>query len=522
MTMAPQLSLGIRRNAAVDPRRTASVFGERRRTWAEVAERVARLAGGLRALGLGEGDRIAMLALNSDRYLEYFYAVSWAGGVFVPINIRLAPPEFVHWLADSGSRALIVDDAFARVVPEIAPQLPGLEHLVFAGEGETPAGMTGFEALAQHPAIEPSARAGDDLAGLFYTGGTTGVSKGVMLSHANLVHDSLVAAFHYEMPEEPVYLHAAPMFHLADGAATFAVTLGAGTHAYVPAFAPDAVLERIERDRVTNVTLVPAMVNMMTAAPGAAARDLSSVRLVGYGASPMPEAVLKRAMAMMPNARFLQAYGQTECAPILTILPPERHVFEGPLAGKAGSVGRPVINMDVRVLDEDGNECPRGTVGEVCARGPNVMLGYWNRPEQTAEVSRHGWHHTGDGGYMDEDGFIFIVDRLKDMIISGGENVYSAEVENALHKHPDVAECAVIGVPDDTWGERVHAVIRLREGAAADEAALAAHCGALIAGYKRPRSFEFRTEALPLSGAGKILKTELRKPWWADEAKKVH
>ena len=170
----------------------------------------------------------------------------------------------------------------------------------------------------------------------------------------------------------------------------------------------------------------------------------------------------------------------------------------------------------------DGNERPRGTVGEICARGPNVMLGYWNRPEQTEEVSRHGWHHTGDGGYMDEDGFIFIVDRLKDMIISGGENVYSAEVENALYKHPDVAECAVIGVPDDQWGERVHAVVRLQEGAAADEAALTEHCNALIAGFKRPRSYEFKTDPLPLSGAGKILKTELRKPWWEGEAKKVH
>ncbi len=522
MTMAPQLSLGIQRNAVVTPRALASVFGNRRRTWADLAERVARIAGGLRALGLEEGDRVAMLALNSDRYLEYFYAVSWAGCVFVPINTRLAPPEFVHWLSDSGSRALIVDDAFAKIVPELTPHLPGLERLVFAGEGETPSGMTGYEALAAHGGVEPSARGGDDLAGLFYTGGTTGVSKGVMLSHGNLVHDSMVAAVHYEMPEEPVYLHAAPMFHLADGAATFAVTLAGGAHAYVPSFAPDAVLDRIEADRVTNVTLVPAMVNMMTAAPGAAERDLSSVRLIAYGASPMPEAVLKRAMEMMPNARFMQAYGQTECAPILTVLPPDRHVFEGPLAGKAGSVGRPVINMDVRVLDEDGEECPRGTVGEICARGPNVMLGYWNRPEQTKEVSRHGWHHTGDGGYMDEDGYIFIVDRLKDMIISGGENVYSAEVENALYKHPDVAECAVIGVPDDRWGERVHAVVRLKAGATPDEAALSEHCKALIAGYKRPRSFEFRTEPLPLSGAGKILKNELRKPWWEGQAKGVH
>ncbi|MCE8537912.1 long-chain-fatty-acid--CoA ligase [Ruegeria pomeroyi] len=522
MTMPPQLSLMIQRNDAVCPKSIASVFHGRRKTWGEIAARVARIAGGLRTLGLKEGDRVAMLALNSDRYLEFFFATSWAGLVFVPINIRLAPPEVVHWLSDSGSKALIVDDTFLKMIPAITPHLPDLAYVIHAGDSAIPDGMASFEALAQASGGDPSPRCGDELAGIFYTGGTTGVSKGVMLSHGNLVHNAMLMTYHTEYPSDPVYLHAAPMFHLADGASTFSQTMIGGAHAYVPAFTPESTLEAIERDRVTNVTLVPVMVNMLVHHPSAQNRDLSSLRIIGYGASPMPKAVLEKAMALMPNVRFFQAYGQTEVSPILTILSPQRHVFDGPMAGKAGSVGQPCLGMDARILDPDGNEVPRGTIGEVCARGPNVMLGYWNRPEQTAEVSKHGWHHTGDGGYMDEDGFIYIVDRMKDMIISGGENVYSAEVENALFSHSAVAECAVIGVPDDDWGERVHAVVRLHEGSEADAEALRTHCHTLIAGYKCPRSFDFVTTPLPLSGAGKILKTELRKPYWEGQSKQVH
>jgi len=299
------------------------------------------------------------------------------------------------------------------------------------------------------------------------------------------------------------------------------VTMTDGTHTYVPAFNPIDTLACIAENKVEIVLLVPVMMNMMVNHPEAAHYDLSSVALVGYGASPMPQAVLEKAMALMPNAEFGQAYGQTELSPVLTILTPERHVFDGPLAGKAGSVGQPCLGMDLAILDEGGNELPTGEIGEICARGPNVMLGYWNRPDLTAEVSKFGWHHTGDGGYIDADGFVFIVDRMKDMIISGGENVYSAEVENALYGHAEVVECAVIGVPDEDWGERVHAIVRLQDGADEDPEALIAHCRIRIAGFKFPRSISFVQEALPLSGAGKILKTVLRKPFWEGQSKQV-
>jgi long-chain acyl-CoA synthetase len=522
MSMAAQIPQMIQRNAIVCPGSLASTHLGRRRTWGAFAERVARIAGGLHQRGVKPGDRVAMLALNSDRYLDFLFAVSWAGALFVPINIRLAPPEVIHWLSDSGSRTLIVDDTFVPMAQAVADKLPDLRDILYAGENDPPAGMARLDDLAQAPAADMLTRGGDDLAGLFYTGGTTGVSKGVMLSHGNLVFNAMAALHHFSYGTTPVYLHAAPMFHLADGASTFAVTMAGGAHGYVPAFNPVDTMTRIQQDRATGVTLVPVMMNMMINHPDVANYDLSSLKLVGYGASPMPQSVLKRAMQLIPGCSFVQGYGQTECSPLLTILPPEHHALDGPMAAKTSSVGQALIGMDVRILDDTDTEVARGVVGEICARGPNVMQGYWNRPDKTAETWRNGWHHTGDGGYMDDDGFIFIVDRLKDMIISGGENVYSAEVENAIYQHPAVAECAVIGIPSDAWGEQVHAVVRCKDGQALDTDGLIAHCHTLIAGFKCPRSIEIVTDPLPVSGAGKILKMDLRKPWWEGHDKQVN
>jgi len=522
MSMSAKIPQMIQRNSIVCPDHLATTHMGRQQTWGQFADRIARIAGGLQERGVEPGDRVAMLALNGDHYLEFLFAVSWAGAVFVPINIRLAPPEVIHWLSDSGSRTLIVDDTFVPMAEGVRDHLPKLKDVLYAGDKETPAGMTLFDDLAQSTPAAMSTRGGDDLAGLFYTGGTTGVSKGVMLSHANLFNNAMVGGLSFEYGADPVYLHAAPMFHLADGASTFGVTLMGGTHAYVPAFNPEATLKRISEDRVTAVTLVPLMLNMMVNHPGVEDYDVSSLSTIAYGASPMPQSVLKRAMALMPACQFVQGYGQTECSPLLTVLRPECHVLDGPLSSKMASVGHPIIGMDVRILDERDEEVPRGEVGEICTRGPNVMLGYWNRPEKTAETWRNGWHHTGDGGTMDEDGYIFVVDRLKDMIISGGENVYSAEVENAIYQHPAVAECAVIGIPNEKWGEQVHAIVRLKDGHSAEADNIISHCHTLIAGFKCPRSVDLVTDPLPVSGAGKILKIELRKPWWEGFEKQVN
>ncbi len=517
------LTQALKRAVQVNGGAIASHDHGRERTWAEIGGRVAKLAGVIRGLGIEAGDRVAMLALNSDRYFEYFYAVPWAGGVFVPINTRLAPPEIAYWLNDSGSRLLFIDDNFLDAWAALAGELETVEQVIHVGDGAAPDGMLAFEeVLAAADPVEEAGRGYDDLAAIFYTGGTTGKSKGVMLCHRNLVFNSYNAITSFGFRQDMRWLHAAPMFHLADGAGTFAVTMAAGSHVFIPGFTPEGVLAAISSQRVTHGVLVPTMINMLVHHPDVENYDLSSLETIVYGASPMPEAVIRRAMQVIPGCGFIHAYGQTETAPIATKCGPEYHVLEGPKAGRFKSVGHAVLGVEVRVIDEAGQEVPRGTVGQVCVRGPNVMQGYWHKPAETAAALVDGWMRSGDGGYMDEEGFLYIVDRVKDMIISGGENVYSAEVEDAVHQHPAVAEAAVIGVPDDKWGERVHAIVRCRDGAAVSEAELIAHCHALIAGYKCPKTVAFRDQPMPLSGAGKILKTELRKPYWEGHEKQVN
>ncbi|MDP6705938.1 MAG: long-chain-fatty-acid--CoA ligase [Alphaproteobacteria bacterium] len=518
------LTASIKRAMVIAANKVATIDGERVHTWAECGERVARLAGALQdELRLADGGRAAILSLNNDRYFEFSHAMPWAGGVFVPVNTRLAPPEIRYWLEDSGSELLFVDDTFAAVASDLKAELPELRELIYIGDGETPAGMANYEELvaAAGPA-EDAVKGYDDLAALYYTGGTTGTSKGVMLSHRNLVSNALHIVPIFDFHEGMRWLHAAPMFHIADGLSIFGATMVGGHHIFISGFEPGVVLRAIEEHRITNCLLVPTMVNMLVHHPEIEAHDLSSLRRLVYGASPMPEAVIRRAVEVMPHVEFTHAYGQTECAPLVTSNGPDAHRGEGLERGLFKSCGRPVMDVEVKIVDEAGAEVGRGAVGELCARGPNVMLGYWNKPEQTAEALREGWMHSGDGAYMDEDGYVYIVDRVKDMIITGGENVYSAEVESTVHLHPAVAECAVIGVPDDTWGERVHAVVRLKAEAEASADEIVAHCHQHIAGFKCPRSVEIRSEPLPLSGAGKILKTELRKPHWEGEEKQVH
>ncbi len=517
------LSQVIRRAEQVRPQGVATRMGGREQTWSQLADRVARLGGALRKLGVAAGDRVAILALNSDRYYEFYFGVAWSGGVFVPVNTRLAPAEIVHWLNDSESSVLMIDDNFLGALAEIEGELATVRERIYLGDGPAPEGFSGYEDLiASSSPVEASIRAGDDLAGIFYTGGTTGRSKGVMLSHRGLTLNPLQAQPDMGFRPDDVFLHAAPMFHLADGFFCMAsATIGVAS-VILPAFEPTAVLQAIESERITSCLLVPTMINMVVHHPDIERFDLSSLRQLLYGASPMPEAVIQRAMEVMPEVSFLQAYGQTETSPVLTILGPEYHTTEGPHAGKLKSAGQAVAGVDIVILNEEGAEVPRGTVGEICARGDNVMLGYWRMEEETTETLRDGWLHTGDGGYLDEEGFLFIVDRVKDMIISGGENVYSAEVENAVQGHPAVAECAVIGVPDEKWGERVHAIVRLQEGQSLTQEELVEHCRRLIANFKCPRSMELREEPLPLSGAGKILKKDLRSPYWEGRDRAVH
>jgi long-chain acyl-CoA synthetase len=504
----------LRRAAQIRPRAKAVVDGDRQWTWSEVLERVARTAGMLRQLGLEAGDRAAVLSLNNAQYFKLLFAVPWAGGSVVPLNTRLAAGEIDYILKDSGARFLFVDKTFAPMLPSLTA-VKGMQAVIqFDAEREGD-GILPFEPMMLSSAqVEDALRGGSDLAGIYYTGGTTGLPKGVMLSHGNLIANAMNVLIALSYDRDTNYLHAPPMFHLADGCSTFGVTMQGGSHVFMPRFDALHFLELVQREKVTDVTLVPTMINMFLNHPRFAEFDLSSFKRIYFGAAPMPDGLLRRALATMPNVKFQQAWGMTELSPIATTMDARFSVLDGPNAGKLRSCGQAVATVDVRIVDANDNEVPRGEVGEVVVRGPTVMQGYWNQPEATAAALRGGWMHSGDAGVMDEDGFLYIVDRLKDMIVTGAENVYSAEVENAISLMPEVAEVAVIGIPDDTWGETVHAIVVPRSGCEVTAEAVIAHCRNHIAGYKTPRSVEIRPTPLPLSAAGKILKTELRAPFW--------
>ena len=515
------LTQGLRRSIQQTPRAVATVFQGRRRTFAELGDRVARLAGALRELGVQPGDRVGMLALNSDRYLEYYLGTYWAGGAVNPINTRWSAAEIAYSIDDCQTALMLVDDNFIGMVGELRERCPGLRAVVHVGDGPAPAGMLGYEALlAEARPVDDALRSGEDLAGVFYTGGTTGSPKGVMLSHRNLFTNSMAIVAEGAIARGCVGLHVAPMFRLADGCFMNAMLASGGCHVIVPRFEPIAVMEAIQNEQVDEVLLVPTMIQMLVDHPDIGRFRLGSLRNMLYGASPISERLLDRAMKALPEAGFTQLYGMTELSPMATILTQEMHREAGRKLGRHRSGGRAAMGCEVRVVDALGQEVARGEVGEVAVRGPGVMMGYWNKPTETASAVRDGWMFTGDGGRMDADGYVYIVDRIKDMIVTGGENVYSAEVESVVATHPGVAACAVIGVPNDQWGELVHVVVVRKPGAEFDGQALIDHCKALIAGYKCPREVSF-VDAMPLSGAGKILKTPLRAPYWAGRERKV-
>lgn len=515
------LTRALHRSLQQQPDQVVTIFRGRHRTYREFGDRVARLAGGLQALGMQPGDRIGILAQNSDRYLEYAMAAWWGGGVLNPVNVRWSVPEVVYSLDDCDTGILVIDDQFlpmAAGIRETAKRTPVLIH---AGDGDAPDGMLSFEQLVAQSAPVPDVqRGGDDLAVIMYTGGTTGFPKGVMQTHSTLWCGCL-----QRMADTPPLrggraLHVNPFFHVASMARVLNQFLAGETHVIMPMFEPREMLETIERERISELALVPTMIQMLIGHPDFPKRDLSSVRRLGYGASAISAAVLEQTMEKLPGVDFAHSYGMTESM-IVTTNPPENHSPAARAQGLHLSAGCAGIGIEVKIVDPDGNEVPRGTVGEILVRSAGVTPGYWNRPEDTAKALQDGWLHTGDGAYMNDRGYIFIVDRLKDMIVSGGENVYSAEVENVLGRHPAVAMSAVIGVPHEKWGEAVHAVVVLKPGMQATAAEIQEHCRAHIAGYKCPKTVEFR-QAMPLSGAGKILKRDLRAPHWEGKTRAVN
>ncbi|HGJ8973796.1 TPA: class I adenylate-forming enzyme family protein [Pseudomonas aeruginosa] len=504
-----QLTLSLHKAARERPTALACVYGSRHTDQRTFLEQVARLAGALRASGVQPGDRVGLLSLNSDRYLLCLYAILWAGGVINAINTRWSLDEMAYSLDDSETGVLFVDDGFAALGALLSERCADLRCLLSCAQSDGPGDYPTFSQLLAHAPVDDARRAGDDLAALLYTGGTTGAPKGVMLSHANLLGNALstLAA----APRAPIdkVLQVAPLFHVGGLALVLQAALRGACHVVHGQFDPAAILRSLADERIGETFLVPTMLQRLLDAPELPNHDLSALRTIVYGAAPMAPALLERAMAALPGVAFIQVYGMTELAPVVAVLPARQQGVEGSVAQRSGSVGRPTSTCEVRILDSAGVELPAGQCGEIVVRGPGVMQGYWKRPRETAEVLREGWLHSGDGGFMDADGCLHLADRIKDMIVSGGENIWSVEVEGALYQHPAVAQCAVIGVPHAEWGEAVHALVVLHAGAVLDAAELIRHCRDRIAGYKCPRSIEFREE-LPMSAAGKILKYQLR------------
>jgi len=503
------------------PNAPAMRFKGCKRSYSELGERVARLAGALRAMGMAPGDRVGLLAANSDRTLEFYLAVWWAGGSINPVNTRWSVPEMAYSLNDCDTRILFIDDPFLALVDALRRQAPAVRTWAYIGRHEAPAGMADYEALIAGSApVEDALRCGKDLAGVFYTGGTTGKPKGVMLSHESMVLNGQMLLLSSYLDDTARLLHVAPLFHLAGLTSLLRGILVGCEQIILPGFTIDGVLHAIEHEGATHLMVMPTMLQMLVDDPRSAQADLSGMCHVGYGASPITEALLERAFALFPHAQFVQGYGMTELCAAVTCLAPRYHTLEGRRLGRLTSAGQAITGIDIRICDAKGRELPLGEVGEIQVRSPCVMLGYWNLPEQTTQAMCDGWFRTGDAGRMSDEGFVYIVDRFKDMIVSGGENVYCAEVEGALAQHPAVAAAAVIGVPSQSWGEAVHAVVVRRPDTQVDPRELIDHCHRLIAGYKCPRSVEF-VDALPLSSAGKVLKFMLREVHWSGQTRGV-
>ncbi|MGI8793510.1 MAG: AMP-binding protein [Acidimicrobiales bacterium] len=492
-------------------------------TYAQHGDRVMRLCKALSSeLGVTRGARFAVMAVNRHEYLELYHAAFLGAGVINPLNLRLAGKELDYIVRDSGTEVVFVDaffaDHFARAMAESDGDSP-IRHTVLIGDGDVPHDIKYEDLLAAVDPSVPDEPEEEDAAVLMYTGGTTGLPKGVLIDHRaemlNLYHVGMVIRF----DPDSVYLHQTPMFHAASMGGILGTPAAGGTSVYMPLFEPGGAMSLIEQYNVTQTVMVPTMIGMTLNHPDFKPERLESLQTLTYGASPMPAAILDQLLKLYPELDLSQGYGMTECSALLTWLDSDDHRAGG---GRLRSAGRQVPGVVLSIQDGDGTLLPRGETGEVCAKSGNFMREYWNKPDATKEAFADGWYHTGDAGYLDADGYLFLVDRVKDMIVTGGENVYSAEVESAISKHPAVAQVAVIGIPHDIWGEQVHAIIVLKEGVEASEDEIKEAAKAEIASYKVPKSVEFRAEPLPLSGALKVLKRELRKPYWEGQGRSVN
>jgi acyl-CoA synthetase (AMP-forming)/AMP-acid ligase II len=500
--------------ADTDPTRPAIDDGLRPWTFGDLEARANSVAHLLRSVGVEDGTRFAVLAKNCIEWLAIYYGAFKVGAVPVPLNYRLAPPEWIHLVNDSASKMLLVQPRYLAAIDTVRERFDSVS--TFISLGESVADWESYEQLlAKQARSRPAARV-DETHDLYqmYTSGTTGLPKGAVLTHAAV--DAQLTQLSLSFPLQPGegVLTVMPLYH-AGAAVSSMYQLSRGAHLCVMAdFDATRCVEALDEQEIAFATFVPSMIQaMLVSVPGVAERKYSDLRVISYGASPIAEETLREAMRVF-KCDFVQAYGMTETTAALTCLAPHDH--RRALNGRPElllSCGRPVVGTEVRIVDEDDHELPSGEVGEIVARGPQLMKGYWNLEEATSKALRGGWMHTGDAGYRDSAGYFYVSDRVKDMIVSGGENVYPREIENVIFEIPQVADCAVIGVPDERWGETIKAIVVVRSGAELTADEVIEWCRPRLAGFKRPRSVDF-VEVLPRNASGKVLKGELRAPHW--------
>ncbi|MCS6800635.1 MAG: long-chain-fatty-acid--CoA ligase [Chloroflexota bacterium] len=519
----------VRIPAMTVPDKECLVFEDRRFTYRQLLDRILRLAAALHARGIRRGDKVAILHTNSNEYVEAYYAVAMLGAIFVPLNYRARADELVHLVNDSESSTLFVGDRYVEQVRSLASQFPNVTRYIAVESPQEGMEFFGDLLASASPDDAPEIEVDDsDCTILMYTSGTTALPKGVILTYGGFSEYILTTTEPASEESTGATLLAVPIYHVAGASAIMTALYGGRKLVLMRQFDPKEWLRLVERERITNVFLVPTMMKRIIDDPDFDKYDLSSLQFISYGAAPMPVPVILKAIAKFPkHVGFMNAFGQTETTSTVTILGPEDHRLEGTpeeierKIGRLHSIGRPVDDVELAILDEEGNPLPVGVVGEIAIRTPREMAGYWKQEEATAKTKVGGWIRTRDQGYIDEDGYVFLAGRKSDMIIRGGENIAPEEVERILHGHPAIEEVAVIGVPDEEWGERVKAVVVLREGAHCTHEEIIAYAKTRLASFKVPEIIEF-VETLPRNAMGKVLKNVLREQHRLYESEPSH
>jgi long-chain acyl-CoA synthetase len=500
-----------KKGATLNPDKTAIVFENRRITFKELDERVNRLANAFIGLGCKKGDRLAILSENTHKYMEVYFAAAKAGMSVTPLNFRLSDTELAYIVNDSESVLFLAGDGYEGRSQTIKSQLKHINNYVSL-DNRSESHLFYEDILRESSVDEPRVPVNEnDMVILMYTGGTTGLPKGVMLSHRNILSAMYGLIISFTITRHDIECFILPLFHISLWPVLCALMVG-GTAVIVRRPDLQNLLQAIQKEKCTHIVLVPTLLNWILDLSNIDEFDLTSLRLITYAGSPMPAEVLKKCIGKFGNI-FAQGYGLTEAAPLVTTLHPEDHFFDGPKAKLLMSVGKEGATVHVRVVDENDEPVNPGQVGEIVARGKNIMMGYWKNSDLTTQALRGGWLHTGDLGTLDEEGYIYLVDRKADMIVTGGENVYPKETEDILYSHPAVFECAVVSAPDEKWGERVQAVVVLKKGYPVTEEEMIRYCKQRLAGYKCPKKIEFWDD-LPKTTVGKIKRKDVKQHFW--------